>query len=477
MANIKKNFLLRIIHICIILLCSVIFTNITVYADDNGNWLTKDISTLPGIDINSQDVVVVNDKIYFLGSSNVIEYNPVDGTFCKKKPIPEHKANHSAVVLDNKIYVIGGSSTNSLYVYDPEKDTWTGKPNMPSASFYHSAVVFNSKIYVSGGSPSSTFLMVYDPQTNTWAKESDTPYPIYLNSSVVFNNKIYIFGGLTPSKNVISKACVYDPIKKTWKILSNPPVLEFRNSAVVFNGKIHIVDKNNIFVEYNEKTDTWLKKDVFPKKNTNILTMKSVVFQNKIHSFTLTNHSFTLDIYEEHNSEDEHILTIDKTSLDLKIGQTNILMAKVTPQLTPNPKIIWSSSDSSIVSISVDGDCYVTGEKEGTAIITAKTEDDKLIATCTVNVRGEDDVPISKNRAILRVALTNGSINEYDLSMAEVQNFINWYNGRAEGKGKISFAINKNANIKPFKTRTDYLVFDKIYCFEVNEYELNNNEK
>ncbi|MGG3310601.1 PQQ-binding-like beta-propeller repeat protein [Paenibacillus lautus] len=74
-------------------------------------------------------------------------------------------------------------------------------------------------------------------------------------------------------------------------------------------------------------------------------------------------------------------------------------------------------------------------------------------------------------RAIFVLTLSNGTEKEYDLSMLEVQQFISWYEGRAAGTGPITFAINKHDNNKgPFKQRQDYIVFDKIITFEVNEY-------
>jgi len=75
------------------------------------------------------------------------------------------------------------------------------------------------------------------------------------------------------------------------------------------------------------------------------------------------------------------------------------------------------------------------------------------------------------NRALLEITLLNGVIKEYDLSMNEVNQFINWYEAKASGSGSISFAIDKHQNNKgPFKSRKDYIIFDKIITFEVNEY-------
>ncbi|KZE82472.1 hypothetical protein AV654_08175 [Paenibacillus elgii] len=75
------------------------------------------------------------------------------------------------------------------------------------------------------------------------------------------------------------------------------------------------------------------------------------------------------------------------------------------------------------------------------------------------------------NRAILVVTLDNGLEKEFDLPLSEVQAFINWYEGKAAGTGSASYAIDKHDNNKgPFKSRKDYVIFDKILTYEVSEY-------
>ncbi|UKS28078.1 fibronectin type III domain-containing protein [Paenibacillus sp. HWE-109] len=82
--------------------------------------------------------------------------------------------------------------------------------------------------------------------------------------------------------------------------------------------------------------------------------------------------------------------------------------------------------------------------------------------------------PAQSGRAILVITLLNGVEKEYDLSKTEVDVFINWYNARATGTGSITYAIDKHNNNKgPFKARKDYILFDKILTFEVNEYDSN----
>jgi hypothetical protein len=86
------------------------------------------------------------------------------------------------------------------------------------------------------------------------------------------------------------------------------------------------------------------------------------------------------------------------------------------------------------------------------------------------NEPSQPPVP-SSNRAILVVIMTTGLEKEFDLSMQEVNDFINWYEAKQEVIGKSSYAIDKRDNNKgPFKSRKDYILYDSVLTFEVSEY-------
>lgn len=77
----------------------------------------------------------------------------------------------------------------------------------------------------------------------------------------------------------------------------------------------------------------------------------------------------------------------------------------------------------------------------------------------------------SGDRAILTITLTTGLEKEFDLSNTEVKAFLEWYDARDAGTGPAKFAINKHDNNKgPFSKRTDYVLFDKVLTFSVDEY-------
>lgn len=74
----------------------------------------------------------------------------------------------------------------------------------------------------------------------------------------------------------------------------------------------------------------------------------------------------------------------------------------------------------------------------------------------------------SGDRAILIIELSTGAEKEYDLSMSEVNAFLNWYDSAT---GSARYGIDKHDNNKgPFSKRTEYVIHDKILIFEVSEY-------
>lgn len=67
--------------------------------------------------------------------------------------------------------------------------------------------------------------------------------------------------------------------------------------------------------------------------------------------------------------------------------------------------------------------------------------------------------------------MLTGLEKEFDLSMAKVNIFTLWYENKQVGTWTASYAIDKQEDNKgPFTNRKNYVIFDKILTFEVNEY-------
>ncbi|MGM9937299.1 MAG: lectin like domain-containing protein [Candidatus Ornithomonoglobus sp.] len=86
-------------------------------------------------------------------------------------------------------------------------------------------------------------------------------------------------------------------------------------------------------------------------------------------------------------------ISVSPLCLDLKIGEQYQILAEVLPVNADNRSVIWSSSDKATAE--VDNNGKVTALKEGTVVITATTEVNRLKAYCTVNVYSKEDEVIT----------------------------------------------------------------------------------
>ena len=77
-------------------------------------------------------------------------------------------------------------------------------------------------------------------------------------------------------------------------------------------------------------------------------------------------------------------VSLDTNNLSLKTGNTHTLSATVSPNDADNKAVTWSTSNSSVATVSTKG--KVTAKGPGTATITATTKDGGYTASCSVSV-------------------------------------------------------------------------------------------
>jgi N-acetylneuraminic acid mutarotase len=141
-----------------------------------------------------------------------------------------HNQTAAVGVIDNKIYVAGGTGTPSereLEVYDPVANTWTVKAPMSVARNHCGGGVINGKFYVVGG----RFGL-----SNTNALE---PTPRSGIAAAVVNNELWVFGGEEPG-TLHGEVEVYDPVSNTWRQEPNMPFPRHGIWASVMGNKIYI---------------------------------------------------------------------------------------------------------------------------------------------------------------------------------------------------------------------------------------------
>ena len=95
-------------------------------------------------------------------------------------------------------------------------------------------------------------------------------------------------------------------------------------------------------------------------------------------------------------------VTLDSTSMTLVEGDSQTLIATISPSNAENQKVLWSSSNSSVATVK---EGVVTAIKPGSATITVKSDDGGKTATCEVTVNAKvypvTSVSLSKSSATL----------------------------------------------------------------------------
>lgn len=103
-------------------------------------------------------------------------------------------------------------------------------------------------------------------------------------------------------------------------------------------------------------------------------------------------------------------VSLNKTSVSLNVGGTTTLTATVSPSNATNKTITWSTSNSSIATVS---NGKITAKAKGTATITAKSNNGKT-ATCNVTIN-----PNSSTGSVPSGVVTHSSYNITSTSRAK----------------------------------------------------------
>lgn len=82
-------------------------------------------------------------------------------------------------------------------------------------------------------------------------------------------------------------------------------------------------------------------------------------------------------------------VSLNKSSATLKVGDTLTLTASISPSNASNQRITWTSSNTAVATVSSG---KVTAKGSGSAIITAKTSNNKT-ATCKITVNAKTIAP------------------------------------------------------------------------------------
>lgn len=211
-------------------------------------------------------------KIYTFYQKKTYEYNPANDTWLEKAPIPTSKAQGSAEVIDDKIYIVSSLSDKKFHIYDPIRNRWTTGPDIPVSTHYAEGAVANGKIYILGGTSGEhgthKMVHVYDPCVRTWRKIADTTTISATHSATSVKGEIYMGGGvpiMDRTEAVYKIFRKYNPITGATTSLPDMPFKSYHARSVAVGNMIYAlggcgtsglttqycVDKTTKFAVYN----------------------------------------------------------------------------------------------------------------------------------------------------------------------------------------------------------------------------------
>ena len=204
-----------------------------------------------------------------------------DNTWTTKAPMHQARGYFGVATVNERIYAVGGSTqqgsspddlkggvVGTNEEYSPATNTWTFKTSMPTPRYFFATAVYQNKIYCIGGYTSNGTATganeVYDPATDTWETKTAMPTVRIGLEANAANGKIYLIGGYVPAQyttynfsiSFLTLNEVYDPVTDTWATKASIPTASSGYSSIVVDNKIYVID-SNLNQIYNPENDTW----------------------------------------------------------------------------------------------------------------------------------------------------------------------------------------------------------------------------
>jgi len=165
--------------------------------------------------------------------TSVLEvFDPRDGTWSARAPLPVHIGGYSLATFEGSIYTFGGwdgeEYVDLTFSYDPRTDTWTTLTPMPTARGYGGASIAGEEVFVIGGFDGSSILAaneIYSPNSdnpagNPWRSGEPLPEARYGMGVATVADIIHVIAGKGEENSQMSFK--YLPSKNEWTFFSTP---------------------------------------------------------------------------------------------------------------------------------------------------------------------------------------------------------------------------------------------------------------
>ena len=212
--------------------------------------------------------------------------NLKDRTTWEELPCGPSLQGVTLVAHRDQLYRIGGMSarqkpgepddlvsTAEFARFDPKTRAWTPLPQLPAPRSTHDAVVVGDRLYVVGGwsmrggdSGNAEFLddaLVFDLSAPNarWEKLPAPPFTRRALAAGSVNGKVYVIGGLEEDGSVVKSVAIYDPKARAWSKgpdLPGTKLQGFAPSAFGLGEKLYVSGADGFVHWLDEARDRWV---------------------------------------------------------------------------------------------------------------------------------------------------------------------------------------------------------------------------
>ncbi|MRT91623.1 galactose oxidase [Ancylomarina sp. 16SWW S1-10-2] len=245
---------------------------VNVFDPVTNTWETKGKTP---IELHHFQAVVYKDAIYLAGAMTgpypkeipckyIWIYYPKQDKWEKGAEIPleMRRGGGGVFIRDHKIYRVCGieyghtsGTTNLFDTYDLETNKWESLTKAPHVRDHFSAIVVNDKLYCIGGRNTSVhykdnfgaffsatipFVDEYDFESGKWFTHKNTlPVPTAAGGIVTVDNKIIYMGGEGMSKKAYAETQCLDLETGEWQLLAPLQIGRHGSNAIYYNNKIY----------------------------------------------------------------------------------------------------------------------------------------------------------------------------------------------------------------------------------------------
>uniref|UniRef100_A0A3B4WZA1 Kelch-like protein 26 n=2 Tax=Seriola TaxID=8160 RepID=A0A3B4WZA1_SERLL len=245
------------------------------------------------------EVAVLKGQLYVFGGkryygvgdtlNSVYRYDLHQNSWESLAEMHEKRCAFSVVVLDGKIYAIGGHCDpeyiDSVERYCPTANSWsfTWPIDLPLGG--HVAKILQGQIFVSGGLNSDyrclASMFLYHPETGS-TYLADMTKPRAHHCMEALGDRLYVAGGITTDNNntiVDQLACeVYNPSADSWTALACLNVPHVGAGSAVLEGKFYVLggysqedySDTKMVHRYDPATERWENMGKMPGPNSDI---------------------------------------------------------------------------------------------------------------------------------------------------------------------------------------------------------------